>query len=166
MTLIYRSPPPVADSIEKLTRVMTPDVTLPSPPIVLQARRNAQARIELLAEFGGLTAAEVAQLSGSEAKNRSALAGRWRREGRLLAVEHHGTTLYPGFQFTTEGQPRPVVATVLRVMAGAKLPPWQQALWFTTASGWLDGKRPVDLLDDDTQAIVDAASQTLREPVG
>jgi hypothetical protein len=166
VALVYLGSPPAAEGIEDLTRAMTPDVPVPAPAVVLQARRNAEARTALLNDFGGLTAAQVAELSGSEARNRSALAGRWRREGRLLAVDHHGRTYYPGFQFDPDGQPRPVVAEVLEHLGGPSMTPWQQALWFTTANGWLDGRRPVDVLDDDPEAIVDAARQALREPVG
>jgi hypothetical protein len=166
VALVYVGSPPAAEGIEDLARVMTPDVPVPEPAVVLQARRNAEARTALLTEFGGLTAAQVAELSGSEAHNRSALAGRWRREGRLLAVDHHGTTYYPGFQFDADGQPRPVVAEVLEHLNALAVTPWQQALWFTTANGWLDGRRPVDILEDEPAAIVGAAREAVREPVG
>ena len=109
LTIVYRGSSPVADDLEYVTRALTPDVAFPSPAVVLQARRNAEARTALLEEFGALSATDVAELAGSTAKNTSALAGRWRRDGRILAVEHHGASLYPGFQFTDTGQPRPVV---------------------------------------------------------
>jgi hypothetical protein len=149
-----------------LAKAMTPDIAVPSPPVVLQARRNAEARTRLLTEFGALTAAQVAELAGSEARNTSALAGRWRREGRILAVDHHGTTYYPGFQLDAEGKPRAVVADVLKWLTRPDMTSWQQALWFTTANGWLDGRRPVDLLDDEPQSVIAAATEALREPVG
>jgi hypothetical protein len=149
-----------------LADAMTPDVAIPTPTVVLQARRNAQARAAMLEEFGALTAAEVADLAGSEAKNSSALAGRWRREGRVLAVEHLGTLYYPGFQFDSSGKPRPDIARVLRYLGSPDVTSWQQVLWFTSANGWLGGRRPVDLLDDDGDAVVAAAKEALREPVG
>ena len=166
LELIYRTTFPAAEGIAELTRIITPDVPLPEPAVLLQARRNAEARAALLTEFGALTAAQVAELSGSDAKNRSAIAGRWRREGRLVAVDHHGKTYYPGFQFDADGHPRPVVAEALEHLSASSVTPWQQALWFTTANGWLDGRRPVDVLDDDPGAIVAAAREVLREPVG
>jgi hypothetical protein len=163
IALVFRSAPPEPDALGDLTRAMTPRTRVPTPAVVLQARRNAEARSALLEEFGALTSAEVAELAGSDAKNASALASRWRREGRIVAVDHHGTAYYPAFQFDAGGKPRPVIAEVLEHL---DVSPWQQALWFTTANGWLDGRRPVDVLDEQPAAVVAAAREALREPVG
>ena len=73
---------------------------------------------------------------------------------------------YPGFQLDPEGRPRPVVADVLSHLSQLDTTPWQQALWFMAANGWLDGRRPVDLLDDQPGAVVSAAEAAVREPVG
>jgi hypothetical protein len=166
LAIVYRAGGPVADDLEYVTRALTPDVAFPSPAVVLQARRNAEARTAMLEEFGALTATDVAALAGSTAKNTSALAGRWRRDGRVLAVEHHGASLYPGFQFTDTGQPRPVVEAVLKYLREDDASAWQQALWFLSANGWLDGRRPVDLLATDPELVVRAAAEAVREPVG
>jgi hypothetical protein len=166
VSVVYRGSARAAVEVGELAEAMTPDANIPAPPVVLQARRNAEARTSLLKEFGAVTAAQVAELAGSEAKNTSALAGRWRREGRLIAVEHHGTLYYPGFQFDSSGKPKPVVADVLRYLGPPTVTPWQQALWFTSANGWLGGRRPVDLLDEQGEAVVAAAREALREPVG
>lgn len=166
VTVVFRGLPRAGEDVDLLAEAMTPDLAVPTPPVVLQARRNAEARTQLLNEFGALTAAQVAELAGSEAKNTSALAGRWRREGRLIAVDHQGTVYYPGFQLDPEGRPRAVVAEVLNHLDQLDTTPWQQALWFMAANGWLDGRRPVDLLDDQPGAVVSAAEAAVREPVG
>jgi hypothetical protein len=164
--IVYRGAARAAEEIEGLATAMAPDILLPTPAVVLQARRNAAARTGLLSEFGALTAAQVAELAGSDAKNTSALAGRWRREGRLVAVEHHGTIYYPAFQFDVDGKPKQAVADVLKHLGDPSMTAWQQALWFTSANGWLDGRRPVDLFDNEVDAVVAAAREALREPVG
>jgi hypothetical protein len=164
--IVYRGAARAAEEIEGLATAMAPDILLPTPAVVLQARRNAAARTGLLSEFGALTAAQVAELAGSDAKNTSALAGRWRREGRLVAVEHHGTIYYPAFQFDVDGKPKQAVAEVLKHLGDPSMTAWQQALWFTSANGWLDGRRPVDLFDNEVDAVVAAAREALREPVG
>jgi hypothetical protein len=166
VAVVYHASQRAADEIEDLTGALTPAIPLPTPPVLLQARRNAEARSALLSEFGALTAAEVAELAGSEARNTSALAGRWRREGRLLAVEHHGTAYYPAFQFDSDGKPKATVQEVLDHLSSPDTTAWQRALWFTSANGWLDGQRPVDLLDEHPGAVAAAAREVLREPVG
>ena len=153
---------PPAD-MEKLISAMLPDEPppVPSQAKVLQARRNAQARLALLSEFGYLTAPQIAE-GRSQAANRYALASSWRRHGRVFAVDYNGRQLFPGFQFDEHGQPLPVVAAVLAALPAAEMSEWELALWWTSANGWLDGERPVDRLDD-VQALSVAAAR-LAEP--
>jgi hypothetical protein len=144
----------------QLERVI--DALLPHevPPLasVWHAQRNAEARLAFVVEHGAWTAAEVADRAGSQATNRSALASSWRSAGRVIAVEWNGTTLFPAFQFDAAGQPRPAIATALTHLRAAGLSDWQQALWFNTGTGWLDDRRPVDVLDANPAAVVDAAA--------
>lgn len=154
--------PKTPDLVEAMLPPL-PDV-LPSRVAVLQARRNAEARASLLREFGALRSLEVAELAGSRAANRAALANRWRQEGRIFSVSYQGTTLYPAFQFDAEGRPRPVVAEVIRTL-GSKSADWELALWFTANIGWLDGQRPVDLLESDPAAVAEAAESEAAELV-
>lgn len=128
---------------------------VPSPAAVLQARRNAEARDQLISEFGGYSSAEVAERAGSQAKNRAALAHRWKQEGRIFSVLHHGAEIFPGFQFDEDGQPREAIRSIVSILAGRS--PWGIALWFIVANGWLDGRRPVDLLESEADAVENAA---------
>lgn len=130
--------------------------TVPSAARVLQARRNALAREALLRELGALTSAEVADLAGSRATNKAALANRWKQEGRIFSVTHHGQTLFPAFQFDGKGQPCPVIAEVLSTL-GQRDREWPLALWFLSSNGWLGGRRAVDLLESDPAAVAEAA---------
>jgi hypothetical protein len=129
---------------------------VPSGAELVQLRRNAEARRAFLAEFGALTSKEVAELAGSRATNRAALANRWKAQGRIFAIETGGQSLFPAFQFAEDGQARPVVAEVLAAL-GPKAAGWQTALWFTGANGWLGAKRPVDLLESAPEAVAAAA---------
>ena len=142
--------------------------TTPSAAEIANLRRNAQARRAFLAEFGTLTSREVAEVAGSRAANRAALANRWRTEGRIFAVEIGGQTLFPAFQFSDDdGQPRKVIAKILKVLQ-PKLSGWQTALWFTGRNGWLGARRPVDVLGSDPEAVAEAARRfrpyTQRRP--
>ena len=140
---------------ERLIESMLP-ATVPSTARVLQARRNALAREALLQDFGALTSAEVADLAGSRAANKAALANRWKQEGRIFPITHHGQTLFPSYQFDAECQPRPVISEVLSTL-GQQSRDWELALWFLSSNGWLGGRRPVDLLESDPAAVAAAA---------
>jgi hypothetical protein len=151
--------------VEPLIASMLPDrpPEIPSRAAVLQARRNAEARMELLREFGFLTAEEIAK-GRSRAANRSAMAGRWRSEGRIFSVEWKGRALYPGFQFDEQGAPLPIVARVLAALPRDRMSEWEVALWWTSANGWLSGARPVDRIHDPEQRPLIDAAQHLAEP--
>lgn len=155
-------PVPAGLQMSELIDSLTPRV-VPTPAMVLQARRNSAARAALMQEFGLLTSAEVADLTESQAENRAALASRWKREGRIFAVKHHGQDYFPGFQLTAEGRPREAVARILAALGRAR--GWETALWFTAANGYLGGRRPVDLLESDPEPVVEAAAREGAETV-
>jgi hypothetical protein len=152
-------------TVNRLVDVLMPDqIALATPAVVLQARRNAEARNRLLTEFGALRSHEVADLAGSHASNRAALANRWRAENRVVAVPVRDELLYPGFQFTTEGRPRPGITAVLHALrSDPHTTDWQAALWFVTPTGWLGGARPVDVLDEDPEAVTEAARREVGD---
>lgn len=147
---------------ERLIEAMLPASAVPSASAVLQARRNASARQALLEETGALSSAEVAALAGSKASNKAALANRWKQEGRIFSVTWLGAVLFPGFQFDDEGRPRPVVAEVLAVLE-TRRSEWEIALWFGNATGYLGGRRPLDLLESDPGAVAQAAGREAEE---
>jgi hypothetical protein len=155
-------------TVDRLVDALMPEqLALPTPAAVLQARRNAEARSALLQEFGALRSQDVAELAGSRASNRAALANRWRAEGRVVAVPVGDELLYPGFQFTGEGREHPAVGAALRwLRSDPHATDWQAALWFATPTSWLGGRRPVDLLDDDPDAVVEAARRDVSDLAG
>ncbi len=109
-----------------------------------------------------LTSAMIGELGGSSARNPSALASRWKAEGRIFAVSNKRADLFPVFQFDAHGHPRPVIAEVLRHFTNES--DWGKALWWTSPSGWLGGRRPIDVLDEDPDAVVEAARRS-AEPL-
>ncbi len=144
----------------QLERVV--DALLPPgvPPLsaVWHAHRTADARQECLREHGAWTASEVADRAGSKATNRSALASSWRAAGRIVGVDWHGQVVFPAFQFDAEAHPRVPIGDVLSHLRDAGLGDWEQALWFTTKTGWLGDRCPLDVLDEDPDAVVAAAA--------
>lgn len=132
---------------------------------VLQARRNARARRDFLEEFLARTSSEVADAANSRASNRASLANRWREERKVFAIRVGDQQLYPSFQFDEDGRPLKAVAMALEHLAAEKLSDWQTALWFTSPTGWLGGRRPVDLLGEEPDAVGAAAEREVGELV-
>jgi hypothetical protein len=137
-------------------------VEFTSPAVREQLRRNAEAEYALGAEFGLLSAADVARRAGATAVDAERLMQDWLRQGRVFAVPVAGVERLPGFQLDEHGVPRPVIAEVLRWL-GNRLSPWSLALWFTVSNGWIDGQRPVDALDSAPELIGQAAAQLAGE---
>lgn len=149
--------------LERVIDAMLPD-EVPSAPVAWHAQQSAEARAALLREWGAWSATEVADRAGSTASNRGALASSWRTSGRVLAVEWHGRPVYPAFQFTDDSQPRPELVRILGHLRRAGLTDWQAALWFATETGWLDDRRPIDLLDEEPDAVEAAAANFDQRP--
>jgi hypothetical protein len=93
-----------------------------------------------------LTATQVAEEGGHQAKNTSATASRWSSEGKIFCVRHAGQLLYPAFQFR-HGQPLPVIARVMRAL-GKDPTGWDYAFFLATPNAYLGGDRPMDRLHD------------------
>jgi hypothetical protein len=136
--------------------------TVPSTDATEQLRLNAEARSNFLAEFPALPAAELARLAGITWSNPAAWASRLQKEGKVFSIEYGRRQLFPTFQFDSDWRPREAVAAVLWQLADAGLQGWSIALWWTAANGWLDGARPVDLLDEKPEQVVAAAGEVGR----
>lgn len=154
----------VRDRMDGLAAALTPD-EIPQPAELLQARRNAVMRREMLARFGYYTAEELADMQGSKAKNRFALATRWTRDGRVFSVPLGNRGVFPAFQFDEHGEPYPIVARVLAVLPRADMSPWGVGLWFYANNVWLPGQaRPAELIGGREQDLIVDAAQRLSEP--
>ncbi|TIN06102.1 hypothetical protein [Mesorhizobium sp.] len=124
---------------------------------------NARARVRFAEEVPCLTSAELAELAGHSARNRSATGSRWKAERKAFSVQLSGRELFPAFQFK-DGKPDPAVARVLEA-----LPPgmsqWQVAFWFLSSNPWLDGGVPSENLGK-VDAVVEAARKLGEEAAG
>ncbi len=153
------------EDAESLIDALSPTLVL-GPATTEQLRLNAEARAAFLTEWPSLTSAQVADLLGSTAKNRAALAHKLSRRGAIFGVQFKRQDLYPAFQFDpVQGQPLPALSGVLAALAVAGLRAWEIAFWFVQPNGWLDDDaRPVDLLVSSPDAVVDAASHEAEVP--
>jgi hypothetical protein len=147
------------ERFEELIDVLMPVGRVPSQDVVEQARRNAEARARFLDEFAALTSGELADLVGSRAANRAALAHGWQKQGWIFAIPVGREQRYPLFQLDLgSGRPRPAVARVLEELRAAGLDGWQIALWFAGRLARLGDRRPVDLLAAEPDRVVAAAA--------
>jgi hypothetical protein len=71
---------------------------------------------------------------------------------------------FPRFQFTDTGGPRAELSQVLAPLRSAGLEGWQLALWFTGALSSLGDRRPVDVIDDEPELVVQAAEHVAEVP--
>jgi hypothetical protein len=148
----------------ELVDVLMPREDVTSSPVLEQARRNAAARQSFLSDFPSLSSGEVAELYGSTAKNRAALAQNWRKQDRVFGVPTPSGQRFPLFQFTADGQPKPAIAEVLSALSAAGFNGWQVALWFTGSLASLGDRRPVDVLDEDPGRVIEAAQRVGEVP--
>lgn len=127
----------------------------PSLARAIQAEQNLYDRID--EEFGLLTSTEAGARLGSRSAHQRNLALAARKDGRLLAIRRGRYTLYPGFQFDERGV-RPVIEELSRV---GRRHDWSETglvQWLMSPTAYLDGDRPVDVLDDAPQLIQVAAA--------
>ena len=137
---------------------------VPSTEATEQLRRNAEARSTFLEEFPALPAGELAGLAGITWSNPAAWPSRLQKEGKVFSVDYGRRQLFPAFQFDAGWQPRQAVAAVLSRLGEVGLEGWSVALWWTAANGWLEGARPIDLLDDQPEQVIAAAGEAGRFP--
>lgn len=74
---------------------------------------------------------------------------------RVLSVRHQDADLFPAFQWH-DGSLIQAVSAVCRIF-DREFSQWDTALWLMTSTGWLGGRRPVDLLVRDPIEVVLAA---------
>jgi len=152
------------DRRAELVESLMPD-SIPQPVELLQARRSAAMRRDLLTQFGYFSAEELADMHGSTAKNRYALAARWQREEKVLGVPRGARTVYPAFQFDSDGRPLPIIATVLDALPTVAMSAWAVALWWCANNAYLPGQaRPVELLGSRDEQEILSAARRLSEP--
>ena len=143
------------DAMQRVMEALLEPLVIPARQSVEQARLNVEARKEFVTEFKTLKSAEVGRLVNSNASNTASLANRWKKEGKVFAINWSGADRYPEFEFGSDGKPRPAISEVLAVL---EVDGWQAALWFASPNGWLAGDaRPVDLLEEYPDAVVKAA---------
>jgi hypothetical protein len=85
------------------------------------------------------------------------LVARWIVARDVVCFRWQSQTWLPSFQFDPKDMsPRREVSGVIEELAGA-LEDWELALWFCQPNPWLDNAMPVDVIDCDAPAVLNAA---------
>ena len=132
--------------------VDTTPVRRPTPDL---ADLERKAIVAILEGTVGLTANEVGIRHNPDSTNPNAAISRWKKEGKVFAIERAGQTLYPQYIFDELWNPRPVVATILKVFDGYS--PFRIAAWFESTNGMLNSQRPREIIASNPEAVVEAA---------
>lgn len=125
------------------------------PELSPQMERSMQAtkRVwrEMDEEFGLWTIGQTADYLNVGLKDVIKL----RDDGYLLAVVHEDEILYPEFQFK-DGEINPVITDLIAEAESSGRSESGLALWMVNPTGYLDGKRPVDFLDQPEEVLLAA----------
>jgi hypothetical protein len=116
------------------------------------------AMVEVFERTGGLMRSEqVLFMLRRRSSQALSMLARWIVDQRAVTFEWQADRLVPTFQFDLADMSiRPEAAAVLAELAGV-FDDWELASWFAEPNAWLLGRRPVDTLQADTQAVLDAA---------
>lgn len=130
-----------------------------------QSARSIQATENLVrhvaVEFGMLSSTDVGDRIGSSSRHSRNLASARHRAGELLAITRGNRLVYPGFQFTPDGSPRPAIRSLRRLSEAHDWSEFDLLLWLVTPSSRLDDVRPVDLMvaSDDAEGVLTRAAE-------
>lgn len=124
-----------------------------------QTRRLTRQRERLLATGAFTTEALRERRGDAQSTTTHTWLSRRRKANALFTVTHDGNTLVPEFQLDDDGRPRKGIGEVLKALAPARLGEWATWTWFTSASPWLGGAVPSEILAVDPSRVARAASR-------
>jgi hypothetical protein len=145
------------EAMQSILELLVPHVP-PPQHMLLEARMTAEARKAVLESGEWLTAAQIAEMAGFSTNNPSAQPNKWKKDGIIFAVRHRGIDYFPGYALDPKTGYRPLkaLAAVLKVFNGSK-DDWGLAYWFASDNSFLSGKRPQDLLVEQSERVIAAA---------
>lgn len=143
-------------SLDALRPALASLPTAVTPELAQGAMATENAWRSMEREFGLLRAQDASKTLGSRAKGRSTLAHDRRESGQLLGVRRGNAVLYPGFQFDRNGDVHQVIPALIQLARQARRSDEDLAQWICLPSGYLDGDRPVDRMQD-ADAVLAAA---------
>lgn len=146
------------DDGESLLMLGDAQLNREAPPssLLKEATMMLRAKEAVLEGAEWLTAAQVASIAGL---SDSAQPYTWRRDGAIFAIRHNGIDYFPGYALDPANEHRPY-RTLKKVVEqfGESKDGWGLAFWFQSVNSYFGGKRPMDLLDKESDQLIAAAA--------
>jgi len=155
----------VAEHFSKSRRepLRTPEAHAPPEPSIDLPVRSAspamplsKLRQQLLRSVPMWGSDTWAQALGIEATEADTQLRQYRDRGLLFSVRDDQNEWYPCFQFDNTGMPLPAIVQILNVVP-ADARGWPLLSWFAASNALLDGRRPLELLEEIPMAVRNAA---------
>lgn len=121
----------------------------------------------VIADGNLLTVSEIANITGRKAQFIQEQMLLWEQEQRILVLHEDGQIYTSGFAIVCSRdyfEPLPIVADLIEILA-EKMGSWQMTLWLISASSFLNWQRPRQFLNDNAQAVLQAARLTAEGPL-
>lgn len=128
-------------------------------------RAWATLRHDFFQRFETATTRELADLTGSRAKNVAARSYDWTKAGRIFGINDGSEVRYPLFQIR-EGKPISQMVSILSSLRSRGFSDWEVAIWFATPNAHLDDwSMPADVLAKYPDKVIRAAEVEAQEVV-
>lgn len=150
------------DAEEKIAAALEAAPSVPSASYLRSMRDHEELWRDLEQEYGVVTTAEYGQ-KHSTAGNISTYASRHRAAKKIVGVRRQGTIVLPAYQFDESLRPLPAMETVIRTL---DMNGWNEdsiCLWMAAPTGWLDDRRPADVIRTDPEAVKRAAALAVAD---
>lgn len=148
-------------TLERLAEALVPP-TPASPRIMKEAAMLVKARKAVLESGDWVSAAELTQLAQLSSANPSSQPNKWKKAGRIFAINHNGVDYFPAYGLDNEDfRPLKALAQVIKLFDGHKNG-WGMAFWFMSVNSFLAGKRPQDLLASHPEQVIAAAEDEVQ----
>lgn len=153
-----RRRPVMAVALERARELVTGPRAGIEPIDPQPSSRGFIALLEAYRGTGGLAPAALL-VESLQAHQRGDL-GRLARlvaERTVFVVDWRGDAWIPMFQFNAQDLTCKAGAGLVRAELAGAASDWALAVWFAQPNAWLEGRRPVDVMESDLVAVLDAA---------
>lgn len=124
----------------------------------------ARAKEEILAGEHFHTAEGLAQLQGKKTIEFKLLLEETKARGDIFSIELQGRAFYPDYAFSDDADATLLTSMgqLIRVLKPTR-GGWGIAFWFRSPNNFLGGRRPEDVLLQQSQKVLAAALQEVSE---